>query len=118
MVAESEIEPLFEHTVEYIDILGACNLGVDELTKNKDGLMLFPNPAADKTTIKFEAKGKTYTLQVIDMNGRIVIEPFSGKKLSGEHIIPIDLHSLQSGFYMVRLLSESGEKSAKLIVTK
>lgn len=118
MVAESDIEPLFEHTVEYIDILGACNVGLDELTKNKDGLMLFPNPAADKTTLKFEAKGKAYTLQVIDMNGRVVAEPFSGKKLSGEHVIPIDLHSLQSGFYMVSLFSESGEKSAKLIVTK
>jgi uncharacterized protein (DUF1501 family) len=118
MVAESDIEPLFEHTVEYIDLLGACNVGIDNVAKNKDGLTLFPNPASDKTNLQFEAKGESYTLQIIDMNGRTVIEPFSGKKLQGEQIIPIELHDLKAGFYTVRLYSEKGIKAVKLIVGK
>lgn len=118
MVSESDIEPLFEHTVQYIDILGACNLGVDDLSSDKNGLTLFPNPASDRTNLKFEAKGKSYTLQVIDMNGRVVMEPFSGKKLNGEHTVPIELHSLWAGFYTVRLLSDKEEKAVKLIISR
>lgn len=118
LVPESDIEPLFEHEVQYLNILGACNLGVDDLEKGKNGLTLFPNPANDKTNLRFEARGKSYTLQIIDMNGRIVMEPFSGKMLNGEHTIPLDIHSLKSGFYTVRLLSDKEEKAIKLIISK
>lgn len=118
MVDESDISDLFEHTVEFIDILGACNLGVNDLAKNKNGLTLFPNPASDRASIRFEATGEAYTLQVIDINGRTVLEPFSGKSLQGEQTIPFELHSLKSGIYTVRLMSNKSEKTVKLIVAK
>lgn len=117
MVSEADIEPLFEHTVEYIDLLGGCNLSVDKLSK-ENGLKLFPNPASHQTHIQFEAKGESYTLQVIDLNGRTVLEPFSGKKLNGEQIIPIDIHSLVNGMYTIRLYNGKEVRSIKLIVSK
>lgn len=116
LVPESDIEPLFEHTVQYINLLGACNLGVDDLAKNKDGLTLFPNPATDRTNLRFEADGDSYTLQVIDMNGRTVLEPFSGRTLSGEQTIPLETYDLKAGFYTVRLYSRKAVKAVKLII--
>lgn len=117
MVPEADIEPLFEHTVEYIDILGGCNLSINGLTK-ENGLKLFPNPASHQTHLQFEATGENYTLQVIDLNGRIALEPFSGKKLNGNQIIPIEIDALINGMYTIRLYNGKEVRSIKLIVTK
>lgn len=118
LVPENEIEPLFDHTVGYIDILGACNFDLGVADADKNALSLFPNPAKDRTTIRFEGEGMAYTLQVVNVNGQVVLEPFSGKKLSGEHTIPIEIETLKDGFYSVRLMSEKEIKVAKLIVVK
>lgn len=118
-VPESEIAPLFEHSVQYLDLFGACNnSGISSLSNNNNGLLLFPNPATSTTTLKFEAKGQSYSLQIVDASGRVVTETFSGKWLMGTHSIPIDVHSLSAGVYTVRLLSDKDERGANLIVVK
>jgi hypothetical protein len=118
LVPESDITPLFEHTITYLDLLGACNadLGVSE--KNNKELYLYPNPANDYTNLRFEAKGSRYSLRIIDMNGRIVKEIFKDNLLSGEQKINLNVSDLTSGFYAILLEDDFSTKSIKLIVVK
>jgi uncharacterized protein (DUF1501 family) len=118
LVPESDITPLFEHTITYLDLLGACNadLGISE--KNNKELYLYPNPASDYTNLRFEAKGSRYSLRIIDMNGRIVKEVFKDNLLSGEQKINLNVSDLTSGFYAILLEDDFSTKSIKLIVVK
>lgn len=118
MVPEEDITPLFQHNVQFLDLLGACNLGIDPTEKNKDGLALYPNPASAVTHLRFDAKGTTYTVHIVDMNGAIVKEVVSNKQLDGEQIIPIEVSELKAGFYTVHLMSKLTAKSIKLVVVK
>lgn len=118
LVPEEDINPLFDHTIQYLDILGSCNLGVDGLDKNKNSLALFPNPATNTTNLRFTANNRAYTLHIVDTTGAVVAEVFANKQLDGEHTVQIDISSLVNGHYMVVIRDGITEKSAKLIVIK
>lgn len=113
-VQESDITPLFEHEVNFINVLGACNLGVDEKQKDPYELVLYPNPASNVTNLKLLADGTRTTLRIIDLSGRVVLEPYSGELSPGEHTIPIEIESLINGYYIVQVQSSLGESSIKL----
>ncbi|MBW7867509.1 MAG: DUF1501 domain-containing protein [Brumimicrobium sp.] len=118
MVPEEDITPLFEHQIQFLDLLNSCNLSVNKMTKNKDGLALYPNPASEYTNLKFNAKGGRYTLRIYDVSGTLVKEVFADHALQGEQNVPIEIHGLSSGFYSVMLHDGGTAKSIKLIVTK
>ncbi|MCO5259407.1 MAG: DUF1501 domain-containing protein [Crocinitomicaceae bacterium] len=118
LVPEEDIEPLFDHSIQYLDLLGSCNLGVEKVSKNKEGLMLYPNPASGMTYLRMNAKNRAYAMHIIDLNGNIVVEVFSNKHLDGEQIIPIDLQNIVTGNYLVVIRDGMMEKSIKLFVIK
>jgi len=118
LVPEEDISPLFENEVNYIDLLGSCNLNITQETKNKESLFLYPNPATDRTTLRFEAKGSSYTLQISDMMGNIVKNVFTNHQLVGTQEVPIDLHDFKAGFYNVMLNDRTSAKSIRLVVVK
>ncbi len=110
-VPENEITPLFEHTVNFINVLGACNLGVEEKKKDPYGLALFPNPASSQTTLKITGDGTITAISIVDLAGRKVLEPFSGNLSMMEHVIPMDVSSLKPGQYLIAVQSEKGQST-------
>ena len=113
-VPENEVTPLFEHQVTFLNVLGACNVGLDENEQDPYGLLLFPNPASTKTTLRITADG-TYThVAVYDLMGRKVLEPYGGTLSPGEHVLPIDIADLADGQFIVTVQSEKGKSSVKL----
>lgn len=114
-VPEAEITPLFEHSINYLNVLGACNLGVNEKKKDPYNLLLYPNPAVNETTLKITADGTRTSLKVIDLTGRTVLEPFGGVLQPGEHTIPIDISSIKTGQYILQVQSEIGSSTVSFV---
>lgn len=110
-VPENEITPLFEHTVTFMNVLGACNLGTDEKTKDPYGLELFPNPASSQTSLKITGDGTNTQVTIVDLAGRKVLDPFSGNLSINQHTIPMDVSSLKPGQYLITVQSEKGQST-------
>lgn len=104
---ETEIQSIFEQPVNFIPLLRACNLEVNESKKESD-ISVFPNPCGDKTTVKFSCNGERVTVLVHDLAGK-KIGVFCDKNLSvGEHLVPISLEGQESGSYVVTVYKNSG----------
>ncbi len=113
----TDIQGMFEQTINFIPVLDSCNLGLNE---NKDNLdvSIFPNPCADQTTLKFKCSGERVTIRVYDLAGTLATEVCSKEFQPGEHLVPIHLNDLPSGNYIVTVHKNSGTFSKKLMKLK
>ena len=82
-----------------------------------NNLSVYPNPSIDNTNVSFELEKNTdITLQVFDLNGRIVKSIYKNTSLkSGIHNVKVDINDLVQGTYIILLKSESDHKIAKFI---
>lgn len=105
---------------QYVYQLGGTppNCGLTTTSINEtyfsNEIQIFPNPYSNSSTIKFNYDPENkYTLQIIDINGRIVqaiTDIFSDK-------IQIERKDLTEGLYFYQLTSDNGViKSGKLII--
>jgi Secretion system C-terminal sorting domain/AhpC/TSA family len=88
----------------------ACNLGIDDATAEE--IQLYPNPAKDQVKVALTHSGN-FTLQVIDLQGRIVAEQAGTN--TGSHI-SVPLVGLQPGSYLVAVVIEGQQITKNLIV--
>jgi len=88
----------------YIDDINiGTALGVENL-ENEIGLRLFPNPVSSSTLIQFSIGYSTdIRIAVIDMLGKEVFVPYTGKVAGGEQAFNIDMSSLSAGIYTIRV---------------
>ena len=100
----------------------AYYVGVNEFNENKteNNLSLYPNPTNGNVFVSFNGiDGETATINVMDINGRVVKKENLGKLSSGQLNYTIETSDLASGMYIVSVNSNSGTKRvAKLVVTK
>ncbi|WP_160713033.1 T9SS type A sorting domain-containing protein [Chitinophaga solisilvae] len=81
-------------------------------------LEVAPNPAGKNISIRFQAAhATTYTIRIVDMNGRIMQTILQNRRTEpGAHIVNANL-DLPSGAYLVRIESASGAPvTQKLII--
>lgn len=114
-VDPAQIQPLFEHQVTFYNLIGACNVGLNEKEVEKDTALLFPNPASAMTTLRFESKAETVRVVVIDFQGKEVLSFFEKKLDPMQHLVPLDVSPLPSGEYFVTIQKPSGNISVKLL---
>lgn len=113
----TEVQSMFEHTVNFFPVLDACNLGVEDQAE-ADALILFPNPCAEQTSLKLNAHGEKIAIRVYDLAGSMVKEVSHKTFEAGEHIVPIDMTGLQSGEYLIVIQKGSGTFSKKVMKLK
>ncbi len=77
-----------------------------------------PNPTGDHTRVIFEAASdlEHITLEVFDLLGQEVNVPITGK--SGNEYRSIDMTTLESGLYILRVSDEQGVISSKTIIKR
>lgn len=81
-------------------------LSTNEFSKNN--FKLFPNPATNQINIT-SINNEHYNLSIIDINGKQVYnDKFTGNKT-------VDISSLSSGFFIVRISNAKGQQNFKLI---
>jgi hypothetical protein len=98
-------------------------VSVNELenkNNNENNLSLYPNPTNASVFVNFTSvDGEVATIQIMDINGRLVKSENLGKLLAGKAIYSFETTDLNSGMYIVNISGTSGIKRvAKLIVTK
>lgn len=74
----------------------------------KTNFKVYPNPAANYLIIEANASMEAH-YQIMDVNGKVL------QSNSIESMKPIDISSLQSGFYLVNILTQQGKGTYKLI---
>jgi hypothetical protein len=81
-----------------------------------DGWMVYPVPASSTATIQFDGTKNSHgEIQVTDLSGRIVLNDAINIS-AGENKIDLDVSSLSSGIYGVRLISEKERSSVGKLV--
>jgi Protein of unknown function (DUF3500)/Secretion system C-terminal sorting domain len=77
----------------------------------------FPNPVLENTTFNFDLKeNANIKINIYDLNGRLVLNPFKSILDSGNNSITIDLSDLSSGTYIYNIETNGVKsKSNKLI---
>ena len=117
-VPTAEIQPLFEHTVTYYSLLGACSVGIDENELATNTAMIYPNPSFGNSTVRFVADNEWVKIDVYDLQMKKVAAVFDGNLPQGKHDIPMELKELKAGEYFVKIQKESGVVTTKLLKVK
>jgi hypothetical protein len=83
-------------------------------------LNIYPNPTNGELNIAFRAfDDEKAVMNILDINGRIVMSENLGRLVNGDMKRSIDVSSLPSGMYIVNVSSDSGiRRVSKLVITK
>jgi hypothetical protein len=85
------------------------------------GLMAYPNPFANSTTIQASfVQDEVASIVVYDMQGRVVAKVFEGQVTTGQIVeVEFQAQDIASGMYIARLSTNKGEaKTLRLTVEK
>jgi Leucine-rich repeat (LRR) protein len=79
----------------------------------------YPNPFNPSTTMEFDIGNSQFiSLNIYDLNGRLIEEFFIKHLLPGSHIITWEPKNITSGIYFIELLAENFRSTQKLILLK
>ena len=95
--------------------------GIDEPTVNiasvNAKIKIYPNPVTTSATIDFTLnKASNVTINVYDLQGRLVIQNNAGNLISGNQKLNMDFSELKPGTYIVSVVSQGKNASAKIMV--
>ncbi len=87
------------------------SVSVEEI-KNKIGLKMYPNPASE--TVTLNVNNASYSYEVLDMTGRVVIT----NTVAGKIYETINISNLPAGIYFVKINTSLGNIVEKLEIIK
>ncbi len=93
--------------------LGAlnCNVGIENLSTENDGLNIFPNPTHSSFTINFSNDWNNAAIKVFNLTGQMIVEKQNqnGKQFS------IDLSNQSAGIYFVEVQTATNIYRSKVV---
>ncbi|MBO5974420.1 MAG: T9SS type A sorting domain-containing protein, partial [Paludibacteraceae bacterium] len=90
-------------TIEYVVIEGNHD-GLQSATPIAD-MAVYPNPFVDAVNMKFAEAGK-YTVEVIDMQGRLVST--ASQEVEANNLFRVGINA-EAGMYLLRVINANGE---------
>lgn len=92
--------------------------GVKEIV-GLSSISLYPNPTNNNVNIEFNLNEKTsVVITVVDLTGKSVKTVANSEFTSGNNHISFSANDLNNGVYFVRMESETGSKTLRLVVVK
>jgi hypothetical protein len=90
------------------------NAAIEENTKDRS-IDVYPNPASTFIIVYNYATGSTRTIELVDINGRVI-----KKQVSGNLTTRIETNNVSNGLYVLRVTDEKGKvvRTEKIIVQK
>ena len=87
--------------------------GIEEEVGLVNGsLTTYPNPVKEFSNMRFELSKQSYvTLNIYDINGRLVLSPIQEKMTVGNHLISCDMSSFKTGMYFYRFTVDNQTKN-------
>ena len=110
--------------VTYLSRIPMVRMNFDQITSVEYGIdnpeiiaSIYPNPATDIAVLEYNLSQRSELLVgLFDMQGKHLEDLYIGEDKQGNHQLTINVSSLPSGVYLVRLSSELGKLEKKLIV--
>ena len=101
-------------TDTYTQVVTITQVGLQD-SDLANSLSLYPNPNDGQFTLSFEfSKSKDVTIEVLDVTGRII---YSEKATAiSSYRKDLDLTSAESGMYQVRIITNDGVVTKKIVV--
>ncbi len=102
--------------------LSEFGASASDLTPEKWGTAfnntIYPNPVSSGTAnISFETlSDMDVKVQIYDLNGRLIQEPYSGSLSAGKQNIDVNTSNLTSGIYIYKIVTANGTSQGKLVV--
>jgi hypothetical protein len=116
----SELPPL-GNSILYVDALNFDSYitGINEYLEITTNFKLFPNVNNGSFDVSFETLENEYTtIKIYDMQGREIMNLFSGSLSAGNHAFHYSLQELNNGNYLYVVASGKGYRAEKLIIQK
>ena len=90
--------------------------GIDVQKNFLNNMEIYPNPCSQNINVNVNLiySGQT-TFEILDLTGKVVLSKTTTLPL-GESSETIDISNLPKGFYIVRLISESGIETSKISI--
>jgi hypothetical protein len=95
------------------------DLGVDEPVFNSGHILgrVYPNPSSSSFSIPVNLPEKSFTgLYIYDMTGRFISKVYEGQLLTGQYKFTWEPMSLNSGLYLLKLITDRGIETSRLVV--
>jgi thiol-disulfide isomerase/thioredoxin len=100
-------------------IYGISCLGVEETNIQASIQSVYPNPAAANCTVEFSLRNEEIIgLQIIDLTGKILVKKENFTAFNGANKVDLDVSSLASGSYFIRLTNGEFMLTEKLEILK
>ncbi|MEI6851989.1 MAG: M4 family metallopeptidase [Bacteroidota bacterium] len=100
--------------LENVKFMEHSDVGVESFPIN-DYISVYPNPVTDLLSVNYYAdKAQDIQLQLLDLQGK-VIQSKNEKALNGQNQYRLDMHSLPSGIYFIRIATEIGVYNNKIV---
>ena len=115
MVDSAQVQALFEHEVTFHNLLGACNLGLNENAISKSTSLVYPNPCFDSATLKLDSSDEWVKISICDIQGREVRAVYDGNLTPATHHIPVDFSDLSKGNYRVTIRNSKGTEAIQVL---
>jgi 1,4-alpha-glucan branching enzyme len=93
-------------------------VGVDETIVSKlSDFVVYPNPATTRLSLSMHLKeASNLNIVIVDMQGRIVNNAYSGQQPGGLRNFEMDISGLQQGLYFVRVNADGQNMVKKVLV--
>ena len=104
----------YDGEYSYSDVVSVLNNSIQD----NDAVFMYPNPSKNGTIflrIPFVASSYSTNVRVIDLQGTVV---WQGRFGNEENILEINYGNLNSGIYLVEILSEAIYETKKLVVSR
>lgn len=81
-----------------------------------NSIVVYPNPGSENITVNLDVKNSSHSLiELIDITGKVILTKDLGI-IQGENKQVIDVSTIASGSYFIRVASENGTEIKKIII--
>jgi len=95
------------------------NVSVEETANSLSTLKVYPNPIVNQATIEFSlSQSANVTLEIFDIQGRLISQKDQGKMQVGKQQIKIDVSELVPNNYVLSITTATERLAEKIIVTR
>ncbi len=105
-------------TSESLAWLNGGPTGINDALTNAIGMEVYPNPATDRADIVFGTVGGNLDLDVMDVNGRMVMRERLAGIPMGIQRHTMDVSTLPAGVYMLRITAADGQQGSQRLVVQ
>jgi hypothetical protein len=104
-----------DSAVVSVNVIDDCGWGDPGSTTKQDfqNISISPNPASNHIRILNSSNASALKIEMIDLNGRIVLE--ENKALNNVSEAILDIHHLEKGIYSLRIYNGEGQNVYKIV---